>query len=47
MHHGFAFDDRPAYDAEGDRRHWDVLVDLFGRALHGGTGHSGTAGGAA
>jgi carboxymethylenebutenolidase len=34
LHHGFAFDDRPAYDAEGDRRHWEVLLDLFGRTLH-------------
>ncbi len=39
LHHGFAFDDRPAYDAEGDRRHWEVLVDLFGRTLHGDAGH--------
>jgi carboxymethylenebutenolidase len=34
LHHGFAFDDRPAYDAEGDRRHWEVLLDLFDRTLH-------------
>jgi carboxymethylenebutenolidase len=34
LHHGFAFNDRPAYDAEGDRRHWEVLLDLFGRTLH-------------
>ena len=34
LHHGFAFDDRPAYDAEGDRQHWEVLLDLFGRTLH-------------
>jgi carboxymethylenebutenolidase len=34
LHHGFAFDDRPAYDADGDRRHWEVLLDLFGRTLH-------------
>jgi carboxymethylenebutenolidase len=33
LHHGFAFDDRPAYDADGDRRHWEVLLDLFGRTL--------------
>jgi carboxymethylenebutenolidase len=33
LHHGFAFDDRPAYDADGDRRHWDVLLDLFARTL--------------
>ncbi len=33
LHHGFAFDDRPAYDAEGDRRHWEVLLDLFRRTL--------------
>jgi len=31
LHHGFAFNDRPAYDAEGDRRHWEVLEDLFER----------------
>lgn len=32
-HHGFAFDDRPAYDADADRRHWDALFDLFDRTL--------------
>ncbi len=37
LHHGFAFDDRPAYDAEGDRRHWEALLDLFDRTLHLGT----------
>ena len=42
MHHGFAFDDRPAYDAEGDRRHWEVLLDLFGRTLHPERSSSGT-----
>ena len=31
LHHGFAFNDRPAYNAEGDRRHWEVLEDLFRR----------------
>ena len=31
--HGFAFDDRPAYDARADRRHWDRLLDLFDRNL--------------
>jgi carboxymethylenebutenolidase len=35
-HHGFAFDDRPAYDAEADRRHWEALLDLFNRTLHEG-----------
>ena len=34
-HHGFAFDDRPAYDAAADARHWDVLVGLFDRTLRG------------
>lgn len=34
-HHGFAFDDRPAYDAEADRRHWDAVLHLFGRTLAG------------
>ena len=33
MHHGFAFNDRPAYDAAGEQRHWDVLFDLFDRNL--------------
>ncbi len=32
-HHGFAFDDRPAYDAAADARHWDLLLDLFARNL--------------
>jgi len=32
-HHGFAFDDRPAYDAAADRRHWAALFDLFERNL--------------
>jgi carboxymethylenebutenolidase len=32
-HHGFAFNDRPAYDAVADARHWDVLLDLFKRNL--------------
>ncbi len=33
-HHGFAFDDRPAYDAAADARHWAAMLDLFGRNLH-------------
>ena len=33
-HHGFAFDDRPAYDAAADERHWSALLDLFERNLH-------------
>lgn len=33
-HHGFAFDDRPAYDASADRRHWRELLGLFDRNLH-------------
>jgi carboxymethylenebutenolidase len=33
-HHGFAFDDRPAYDPGADARHWDVLLSLFERNLH-------------
>lgn len=32
-HHGFAFDDRPAYDPTADRRHWAALFDLFDRNL--------------
>jgi len=32
-HHGFAFNDRPAYDAVADQRHWEVLLDLFARNL--------------
>ncbi len=31
--HGFAFDDRPAYDPDADARHWEVLTDLFARNL--------------
>ena len=31
--HGFAFDDRPAYDERADARHWDRLLDLFARNL--------------
>jgi carboxymethylenebutenolidase len=37
-HHGFAFNDRPAYDADADRRHWDALLDLFARTLRPGHG---------
>ncbi len=33
-HHGFAFDDRPAYDAPADARHWAAMLDLFDRNLH-------------
>ena len=33
-HHGFAFDDRPAYDPAADARHWRTLLDLFERTLH-------------
>jgi carboxymethylenebutenolidase len=32
-HHGFAFDDRPAYDRAADERHWAALLDLFARNL--------------
>jgi carboxymethylenebutenolidase len=32
-HHGFAFDDRPAYDADADERHWAALLGLFERNL--------------
>lgn len=32
-HHGFAFEDRPAYDAVADERHWAALLDLFERNL--------------
>lgn len=32
-HHGFAFDDRPVYDADADRRHWEAMLDLFARNL--------------
>jgi carboxymethylenebutenolidase len=34
MHHGFAFDDRPAYNRDADRRHWRELLGLFDRNLH-------------
>jgi carboxymethylenebutenolidase len=33
-HHGFAFDDRPAYDSRADARHWAAMLDLFERTLH-------------
>ncbi len=33
-HHGFAFNDRPAYDPVADQRHWSALLDLFARNLH-------------
>ena len=33
-HHGFAFNDRPAYDEKADKRHWMRLLDLFQRNLH-------------
>jgi carboxymethylenebutenolidase len=33
-HHGFAFDDRPAYDVAADARHWAAMLDLFDRNLH-------------
>jgi carboxymethylenebutenolidase len=32
-HHGFAFDDRPAYDRRADDRHWSRLLGLFARNL--------------
>jgi carboxymethylenebutenolidase len=32
-HHGFAFDDRPAYDAAADTRHWAAMLELFDRNL--------------
>ncbi len=33
--HGFAFDDRDAYDRRADERHWAALLDLFARNLGG------------
>jgi len=42
-HHGFAFDDRPAYDPVADARHWEVLLDLFGRSLAGPAGDAAGA----
>ena len=32
-HHGFAFDDRPAYDRRADDRHWAAMLELFERNL--------------
>lgn len=32
-HHGFAFDDRPAYDAGADDQHWTRLLTLLDRNL--------------
>jgi carboxymethylenebutenolidase len=43
-HHGFAFDDRPAYDPVADARHWEVLVDLFARNLSADGAHGEAAG---
>ena len=43
-HHGFAFDDRPAYDPVADARHWEVLVDLFARNLSADASHGEAAG---
>jgi len=34
--HGFAFADRPAYDARADARHWAALLELFARNLKPG-----------
>ena len=31
--HGFAFPERDAYDEAAAQRHWDRLLDLFGRTL--------------
>jgi carboxymethylenebutenolidase len=33
QHHGFAFNDRPQYDARSEQRHWMRLFDLFDRNL--------------
>ncbi len=35
-HHGFAFDDRPAYDPDADAQHWEITLDLFDRNLLAG-----------
>ncbi|WP_189301893.1 dienelactone hydrolase family protein [Streptomyces albospinus] len=32
-HHGYTQKDTAAYNAEADERHWNALLDLFGRAL--------------
>lgn len=32
-HHGFAFNDRPQYDAKAEQVHWRRLFDLFDRNL--------------
>lgn len=32
-HHGFAFPERPQYDAEASLQHWERLSDLFRRTL--------------
>jgi len=32
-HHGFAFNDRPAYNEKADKRHWMRLLHLFQRNL--------------
>ena len=34
LHHGFAFNDRPAFDPDGEARHWERLFDLFHRNLY-------------
>jgi carboxymethylenebutenolidase len=43
-HHGFAFDDRPAYDPAADDRHWHELLGLFARNLGGTPPATGTSG---
>ncbi|MGY0062244.1 dienelactone hydrolase family protein [Streptomyces sp. LZ34] len=32
-HHGYTQADTAAYNADGDKRHWTALLDLFGRTL--------------
>jgi hypothetical protein len=39
--HGFTFDDRPAYDARADARHWAALLELFARNLRVGAAPTG------
>jgi carboxymethylenebutenolidase len=45
MHHGFAFTDRPQHDPDGERRHWEALLELFARTLGGTAEADGAAAG--
>ncbi len=35
VHHGFVFPERPLFDKPAAERHWELLLDMFARTLHG------------